>query len=223
MTSVAVNFPYFFPYTGFYRLLRRADIFVSFDCVQFPRRGYVHRNQFPDSNGALRWFTLALARQQRDVLIRDIEFIDDIEQYIAVQCRRFPCLRDEAAQQNPLVHRLLHPGAPPAEFLRESLAATCQYLGIQCKIVSSSDLQIDSSLKGEHRVLAILEQLDAREYLNAPGGRGLYDERRFAEAGITPRFLLPYEGSPVSMLYRILSEPTQSILKDIDSQLQWQT
>ena len=223
MTSVAVNFPYFFPYTGYYRLLRRADIFVSFDCAQFPRRGYVHRNQLPDREGELRWFTLALARQERDVLVRDIRFVDEIDDYIAVQCRRFPCLQTAEAQENLLVRHLLHPEPQPSEFLRSSLVNTARFLGMDCEVISSSELGIDSALKGEDRVLAILEKLNATEYVNAPGGRSLYDEKRFLSAGIQPRFLVPYKGSAVSVLYRILTEPAASIIKDIDSQLQWQT
>ncbi len=223
MTSVAVNFPYFFPYTGYYRLLRRVDVFVSFDCVQFPRRGYVHRNQLPDKEGMLRWFTLALARKDRDVLIRDIEFVEDIEQYISAQCRRFPCLQTPEALNNPLVQHLMHPEHHPSDFLRNSLLETSRQLDMNCEVISSSDLQIDATLKGEERVLAILEKLGATEYVNAPGGRALYDEQRFLDAGIQPRFLVPYKGSKVSVLYRLLTQPINSIVDDIDSQVQWQT
>jgi hypothetical protein len=39
MTTVAVMQPYFMPYAGYFRLFAAADVFVLFDCVQFPRRG----------------------------------------------------------------------------------------------------------------------------------------------------------------------------------------
>jgi len=74
---VAVMQPYFFPYAGYFRLFTHVDEFVIFDCVQFPRRGRVHRCEFVAANGTLEWLTLPLARQSRDVLIRDLEFALD--------------------------------------------------------------------------------------------------------------------------------------------------
>jgi hypothetical protein len=47
MSRIAVMQPYFFPYAGYFRLLQAADHFVLLDCVQFPRRGRVHRTQVP--------------------------------------------------------------------------------------------------------------------------------------------------------------------------------
>jgi hypothetical protein len=47
MATVAVMQPYFMPYAGYFRLFCAADVFVMFDCVQFRRRGWVHRNRFP--------------------------------------------------------------------------------------------------------------------------------------------------------------------------------
>ena len=40
--------PYLFPYAGYFRLLSQVDEFVIYDCVQFPRRGRVHRTEVPD-------------------------------------------------------------------------------------------------------------------------------------------------------------------------------
>ena len=74
---VAVMQPYFFPYAGYFRLLHAVDDFVIFDCVQFPRRGRVHRTQVPGPTGQVEWLTLPLARHSRDTLIRDLAFAPD--------------------------------------------------------------------------------------------------------------------------------------------------
>ena len=71
---VAVMQPYFFPYAGYFRLLDVVDHFVVFDCVQFPRRGRVHRTQVPGPTGGVEWLTLPLASMPREVLIRDLAF-----------------------------------------------------------------------------------------------------------------------------------------------------
>jgi hypothetical protein len=38
--SVAIMQPYFIPYAGYFRLFAATDLFVIYDCVQFPRRGW---------------------------------------------------------------------------------------------------------------------------------------------------------------------------------------
>jgi hypothetical protein len=82
--------PYFFPYAGYYRLFAVVDEFVIFDCVQFPRRGRVHRRRSPARGGGAEWLTLLLARQPRDVLIRDIAFSPDARQRFDERLARPP-------------------------------------------------------------------------------------------------------------------------------------
>src|SRR5437868_3898306 len=66
--------PYFIPYAGYFRLFAASDLFVIYDCVQFPRRGWVHRNRLIDASGKARWLTLPLEKAPQDVLIRDLRF-----------------------------------------------------------------------------------------------------------------------------------------------------
>ena len=44
-STMAIMQPYFIPYAGYFRLFAASDLFVIYDCVQFPRRGWVHRNK----------------------------------------------------------------------------------------------------------------------------------------------------------------------------------
>jgi WbqC-like protein family len=52
--TVAIMQPYFLPYAGYSRLFAATDLFVVYDCVQFPRRGWVHRNRLVNTAGAER-------------------------------------------------------------------------------------------------------------------------------------------------------------------------
>jgi hypothetical protein len=76
--SPAIMQPYFLPYAGYFRLFAATDLFVVYECVQFPRRGWVHRNQLVNTAGAERWLTLPLekvpiaaARPKNSRLARD--------------------------------------------------------------------------------------------------------------------------------------------------------
>ena len=51
LTTIAVMQPCFVPYAGYVRLFAASDLLVVFDCVPFPRRGWVHRNRLPNARG----------------------------------------------------------------------------------------------------------------------------------------------------------------------------
>ena len=87
--TVAIMQPYFFPYAGYFRLLAQSDLFVIYDCVQFPRRGWVHRNKLPDIYGVTQWLTLPLLKASQDVLIRDLQFPPDVRAVVAERLRPF--------------------------------------------------------------------------------------------------------------------------------------
>ena len=90
---IAIMQPYFYPYAGYFRLLYSADIFVALDCVQFPRRGWVHRNQLHDQTGQRNWISLPLLKSNRDTTrICDLKFNSDAKKLFLDQSRRFPCL-----------------------------------------------------------------------------------------------------------------------------------
>lgn len=222
--KIAINHPYFIPYTGFFRMMAHADIYVALDCAQFPRRGYVHRNQLPDCDNQPAWLTLALEKQNRDnTLIKDIRFVEDITDYMQEQWRRFPSLQTAEAINNPLSQKLLNINSHPVELITNLLSETNLQLQIDCPIVRSSELDIDNNLKGEDKILAILQHLGADEYINAPGGAHLYTPTKFHQAGIKTRFLQHFKGNHSSILHRLVTEPLPDIQSDIHNQILWQT
>jgi hypothetical protein len=208
--------PYFIPYAGYFRLFAAADVLVMFDCVQFPRRGWVHRNRLPLASGELGWLALPIAKSSRATLIRDLAFAPDAAKRFEAATRRFPIL--ERARQNDaeIFARLLEFGSGTlADYLCESLRSLAGDLGFSTPMVRSSSLQIPLELRGQDRILAIVEQLGAKRYVNAPGGRALYDAKVFAARGVDLRFLAPYDVSSASILTRLLSEPAPAVADEI--------
>src|SRR3990167_6427798 len=84
--AVAIMQPYFVPYLGYFRLFSQTDLFVIYDCVQFPRRGYVHRNQVPDQNGTPQWLTLPLEKCDQKTAILDLQWRSE-ERRVGKECR----------------------------------------------------------------------------------------------------------------------------------------
>ena len=91
--TVAIMQPYFIPYAGYFRLFAASDLFVIYDCVQFPRRGWVHRNRLVDASGTERWLTLPIAKAPREALIRELRFRTDARDVLAERMRPLPISR----------------------------------------------------------------------------------------------------------------------------------
>ncbi len=216
MTTVAVMQPYFLPYAGYFRLFAAADRVALFDCVQFPRRGWVHRNRLPDAAGKPAWLTLPLRRAPVDARIRDLRFADDAAARLHAACRRFPVLRDCG---HPLYEAMLQLDGTVCDYLKKLLGLCCGTLNLPFETIRTSTLGIDPSLHGQDRVLAAIRALGATRYVNLEGGRSLYDAAAFDDQGIALRFLPEWQGVRWSILQRILTEPAEAIAADIRAQI----
>ena len=214
MTTVAIMQPYFYPYAGYYRLFSRADLFVIYDCVQFPRRGWVHRNRLTGADGHLQWLTLRLVHAAQETAIRDMRLEPTAMAQLASDLRRFPALERASTGLRERLP-LLDGAGMLVDYLERNLRAALDCLGIACPMIRSSSLEVDPALRGQQRILAIAGQLGATRYLNSPGGRELYDDEAFARAGMRLEFLEPATGSPASLLERLCSEAPDGILADV--------
>lgn len=211
MIRVAVMQPYFYPYMGYYRLMAAVDVFVIFDCVQFPRRGRVHRAPLPSMDAPV-WLTLPLAHQPRETLIRDICFGAEAEARwrAALDGLDWLALAPEGmAAALPALPDLMTP------YLETHLRLASDRLGIGTKIIRSSELAIDPALRGQDRVIAIARHLGASAYWNLPGGRVLYQPEAFEKAGMTLNFMPQYKGPHMSMLHAFCTVDPDSLRADL--------
>lgn len=203
---VAVMQPYFFPYAGYFRLLAQADAFVIFDCVQFPRRGRVHRCEVPGRDGT-QWLTLPLAPQAREVRIAGLEFAPGARARFDASLAALPWIASAQGPAADGLRDLLHaPLGGVVDYLERCLRHVAGLLGIECAISRSSALELPPDLRAADRVLAIASALGATHYLNSPGGRALYDPAQFARAGVTLEFLPPWQGPGLYLLPALLQD-----------------
>ena len=214
MTTAAIMQPYFAPYAGYFRLFAASDLFLIYDCVQFPRRGWVHRNRLPDANGVPQWLTLPLRKATREVAIRDLEFADDAAFRFDAEGRRFPSIR-AGALPDALESALRDFSVQPADFITRMLERCTTLLGLPFRVVRTSSLGLDPGIRGQDRILELLRLVGARRYVNAPGGRELYDAEAFRAHGVELRFLPPHAGPSWSILHRLATDPAAAIADEI--------
>jgi len=215
--------PYFFPYLGYFRLLASVDIFVHFDCVQFPRRGYVHRNQMPKcpptgSEQQKHWLTLPLATQARDVRIVDLVFAPNAASEWQSRLSSFPWTSTADGPRQRDLFRLVRSvgdNASVSDYLISTLEFSAGLLGLQPMMLRSSSLAISADLRGQDRILEILRILGGKRYINAPGGRALYDAVQFERQGVELTFLPPFAGRSNSLLYELCFHPLDALRAEL--------
>lgn len=213
---LALMQPYFIPYSGYFCLPASADIFVLYDCVQFPKEGWVHRNQLERLDGEHDWLTLPLKRKSVNTRIKDIEFSPDATARWEEQLRRFKVFENPRSILAEAVGAMAQ-FETPVRAIYALLKIVLEQLSIDTRIILSSDLNIAPELKRQDRVLAICEQFKATEYINASGGLRLYQTAMFTGRGIKLKILKPYEGSKDSILERLAHEKASDVRKEIEA------
>lgn len=216
MTRVAIMQPYFLPYAGYFRLLVEADLFVISDERQFPRRGWVHRNRLRDKSGALDWLTLPLVKCPVETAISDLRFPPDLGERLAREARRFDAIERPRPQCRALVDAIRQPLGSPADFISTLLLDFAALLGIRTEVVRSSELPRDLDAPGQAYILNVLDHFGATSYVNAPGGRALYDPAAFRARGKRLLFLKFYQGDPASILQRLHDADSEVVRREID-------
>ena len=136
---------------------------------------------------------------------------------MAERIRTFPSLAARPAEAMAFLEARPFEGALAA-YLERQLEHVARHLTNRPRLIRSSSLAIPSALRGQDRILEICRRIDASDYVNAPGGRELYDEVAFGAAGIALHFLSPWEGPFLSLLHQLTVEPWDAIAAEIARQ-----
>ncbi|GAB3869782.1 WbqC family protein [Hymenobacter segetis] len=191
--NLVIMQPYLFPYVGYFQLLTAADRFVVYDDVQFIKGGWINRNQLL-VNGQPWMFTVPLDQPSPNRLIRDIElrprdlWQPKLLQTISQNYRRAPHYEPVFE----LIKQIFEADARTiADLVRNSLQQIVQYLNLPVQLIPSSDIYNNAHLRAQARVVDICQQEGATCYINAMGGRALYDGETFQQAGISLKFIQP--------------------------------
>ncbi len=192
MKTIVIIQPYIFPHIGYFQLFEVCDIFVSYDDVQYIRRGWINRNRIL-YHGNPKYITFSVNKAPRNTVINHIFFHDSIGK----EKKKILSTLRQAYSKAPFfqsVYSLLEDIAKVnennvARFAENSQQRILDYLGISADIRRSSHLSFDKSFKGQDRVIAIVKELGGNRYVNPIGGQDLYSPAEFAANNIDLRFL----------------------------------
>jgi len=181
--------PYFFPYLGHFDLINQADVWIVYDAAQHIRHGWVNRNRVLHHTSSWQYILLPLKKHPYTTPINQIEISSDLDWKTRLlrQLEHYHMDAPYYAQVIGFLEECLStPENNLARFNTELFRKTCLRLGIDkpIHVFSEMNLAMEPAQGPEDLALGICQAAGASEYINPPGGAGLYNAERFAEHGI---------------------------------------
>lgn len=187
--KLAIMQPYFLPYIGYWQLMAAADAFVVYDRIKYTKKGWINRNRLL-LNGGDAMFSLQLASGSDALMVCERELAASFDRakllaQLEGAYRRAPQFE---ALRPWLRELVLDPSTNLFDYLWQSIAKVRERLGLGTRMIVSSSVPHDESLKSQDKVLALCEALGATSYINPIGGLELYERETFAARGIELKF-----------------------------------
>lgn len=188
--------PYFFPYIGYFALIKYTDKWIVFDNVQYIERGWMNRNRIihPSKPEDI-YINIPLQKHSRDTLIKDIVISKNEDYKEKILSQLWTSYKKRASYFNDiykLVEDVLSYDTYSLVDLNVyGLKKVTEYLNIpfNYEIFSKMNLKIDDVHDAGEWALNISKALEAKEYVNPPGGIELFDRSKFEASGIKLEFL----------------------------------
>ena len=191
---LAIMQPYFFPYLGYYSLIKKSDKFILFDTVQFIRRGWIERNRILKPTEGWQYVSVPLVKRPISTIIREMEIKNNEDWKLKLNLqlehykKRAPFYRETLR----VIEDSLDIDTNSVVKLNENiLKKTCEYFGITSNISVFSEMNLiigEVNHPGEW-ALNITKSLGGKEYINPMGGVDIFKREQFSEAGISLKFL----------------------------------
>jgi len=192
--KLAIMQPYFFPYLGYFSLIKHSDLFVILDEVQYMRHSWVNRNKILGPKGSWNYIILPLKKHSRNTKIKDVIVSGSIDWKSKI-LRQLEYYKKIAPNYDKVLFFL-------DEFFKTDeknlcclnimfLKKACKYMGINFnyRIFSRMNLKLGQITLPGDWALEISKALKAKEYLNPVGGQDLFNKNQFKEQNIKLNFL----------------------------------
>ena len=178
--------PGYLPWLGFFDQLRRADVFVYYDDVQYDKHGWRNRNRIKTQSGP-QWLTVPVLHHGRGlprILEAEIDRRQPWARKHVASLRQAYARAAHAEQYLPAIEEML---SQPWERLVDLDIALvdvmCRWLGLSPRIERSSALDVPG--ERSERLVRICEHFGARSYLSGSAARVYLDTALFERHGIS--------------------------------------
>ena len=183
--------PYFMPYIGYWQRIKAVDQYVIYDDVNYIKNGWMNHNRII-VNKQEQLFTIPLVGASPNKLINEVG-LDPTDKKrtnmiktLEMAYRKAPHYEEGMSVLRPILESQ---ETNFAKFLEFQIKTICHYLEIKTKLIVSSNIDKDNSLKAQDKVIQICKILGATEYYNALSGEELYSKEDFSREGIKLVFI----------------------------------
>ncbi len=192
--KVAINQPFTFPYIGFYQLVSQVDKFIFYDDVTYMKQSWINRNRIL-LNGKDHFFLIQLESASSYKLISETYIKND-----PIALKKTLKMIYQAYSKAPyfsIVFPLVEDcfnniknNSKISEIAYISIKSVCDYLGIKTQLEFSSEkYPFTKGIGRKERLYEILRLNSATDYVNLPGGTGLYSKEEFIKHGFNLHFI----------------------------------
>ncbi|AKB46571.1 WbqC-like protein family protein [Methanosarcina sp. Kolksee] len=192
--KIGIMQPYFFPYLGYFSLIKHTDKWVFFDTVQHIKKGWINRNRILKPKEGWQYIVIPVDRGTKSALIKDV-LIDESKPWAETILAQLEHYKKTAPYYSDIIDFLENCFSYKTNKLSRLnirlVENTCNYLEIDMNytIFSEMDLELgDISGPGDW-ALRISQALGADTYINPPGGVEIFDKNKYRENGIDLQFL----------------------------------
>lgn len=200
--TAAIMQPYFFPYLGYFSLIKESDLFILFDTPQYIRHGWINRNQILNNHGKPFYIMVPLMKMKRETPINQM-IIRNNENWQQKLFEQLKVYKNKAPFYHQVTEMLQNVFGKTTDSIvtlnYNAIKEVCSYLDITTpiKIFSEMELDIQDVHAADEWALNICEAIGATNYINPIGGLDFFDQKKYSERGIDIKFLkhLPVEYS----------------------------
>lgn len=195
--SVAIMQPYFFPYIGYFHLIRSVDLFISLDNVNFIKKGWINKNQILAKDIA-QPISLPIKQLSQNKKINESFIFEPAESKSSI----LRMINDSYRKKAPFFEEniqliqdlLLLEDDNIAVYNTKILRGLAEYFNIETQFKFSSEVPHNKELKGQDKIIDLVKSVGSTTYVNAVGGKDLYDKAEFIKNGIELKFI---QSSPI--------------------------
>ena len=174
---VGIAQPTFFPWIGYYNIIKNSNIFVFLDNVKFEKHSWQMRNRVKNSSkhsDSEVWMSVPTKGVTNNTLIKDV-IIDNTKNWKQKHVKTLKNNYSKSFQEIKFLTQIYdNEWNKLVDFNIESITKCCQYLGIKTKLIKASDL-LATGKKGD-LVLNICKELNANEYFSTIGSKDYLED-----------------------------------------------
>lgn len=167
------------------------DEYILYDDVNYIKGGWINRNRIK-INGQASYYGIHIRKASQNKKINELELSmgkEEKEKLIRKVETAYAKAPYKKEAMELFSDTIYYDETNLAKFLAYSNRRIAEYMGITTNILSATELQLDHTHRAQQRIIDICLERGCDEYVNAIGGKKLYDQKSFEDVGISLSFL----------------------------------